>query len=489
MGHDTDARPSKPGFPRGRWPGSATRGWLLLGAVLACLLVLAGVDRGLKEAPHGGFCPADASMVAFTAQWPAFWSHAEATDVGRAAAEPLGKLTHEASLPVLRSTGIRPTPARWRLWLGPTVLAGWRGDGTWGVCVRPGILARIAHTANCLVTGQLGSRRIYRLARRPGVAAKAQIYYAWREGFLLVSPSRDYLLAALEASPRPRRKDGATVVTLAWRRKVPMQLTVKASDGLPLRATVDVSVSATPTALRLANAWPDAPTLSLSAASWEHARALAAALAAPLPPTVVEQCLPLALGICGFDRLKDDWADGVGACAVALSPGAVWPEATVALERLHPESDGRHPWLAAIPPDERLPVAWADDTLGVMAPILGKPWTLCLDEEPGAKAWLATTTEEAMARLRGRMTLREGPVADYALTLRWPEAGKVAATVLRTLIQSELIPGWGGKDLDSVLKDLESISQYLGTADLTGTVEGGQVVFEGLLAKQEVVNP
>jgi len=105
-------------------PGRTARGWLLLGLALAGIVVLAGVDRRLKTPPHGGFCPEDALAVAEAPQWPAFWSGAAASDAGRAAAEPAQKLGHAASLAILKQTGVRPTPSRWRLWLGPTLVAG-----------------------------------------------------------------------------------------------------------------------------------------------------------------------------------------------------------------------------------------------------------------------------------------------------------------------------------------------------------------------------
>ena len=471
----------------GAWPGGAARGWLLLGLALVGFIVLAAIDQDLKEPPHGGFCPDGASITVSSASWPAFWGGVDSTDVGRAAAESLAELTYKAGLPVLRRTGVRPTPARWRLWLGPTLLAGWQGEGKWGVCVHPGVLARFAHGLNRVLTGQMGVQAVYRLGRGPGRDAGVPIYYAWRDGFLMFSPGAGYLRAARDASSWQGESEAPEHLVLAWRGQSPVRISLAPSDGLPARVLLAAPFGAEPGLLRLPDAWPDAPMLAVSAGSWSHARALARAVGSVLPrgtsEALSERFLPLAGEAWDFSRLTDGWADGLAECAFAVHMGEGGPNVAVALRRRDAGEQSEHPLLAAVSPEERIPTAWGPGALGVLAPRLGERWVMCLDEEPAMNLWLATTSEASMARLRGRIAPGEGMLADYAFLVRWPVAGQALADLLRALVRSELVLGWGGEDWAGVAETLETIAPHLGTARLVGKSDGREVVFEGPLAE------
>ena len=92
-------------------------------------------------------------------------------------------------LAVRKATGVRPTPLRWDVWMGPRFV--WsRWNGTQGMCAHPGLLLRAVHAWRSL----WGAR-----PDAEGVYACAGQYYAWRDGFLLVSPSPEYVKAALDS--------------------------------------------------------------------------------------------------------------------------------------------------------------------------------------------------------------------------------------------------------------------------------------------------
>ena len=217
------------------------RRWGLLLCLPPALVFFAWADGAQKRTNLPGFCPADAeftvSAVDFGYAWEQIQSLEEYEGYQAEIATPFGWIEYY----IHSATGIRPTAARWSLWMGEQLLAGKSSDGI-GLCVHPGLLMRIAS-------------RLARLSGEstdnPDVFHWGAFYFAWREGFLIVSESRAYVEASL-VSPMPEPATGVSrdeVCIGAYGARSAI-VRVYARSGLPLDGWVDWPVQVRTTPLR-----------------------------------------------------------------------------------------------------------------------------------------------------------------------------------------------------------------------------------------------
>ncbi len=460
--------------------------WLLLAAVPVVVTVLAAADRQWKTALHAGFLPADAQLVVQAADFPVFLDALQRTRAGEAVLSGLPELTQELALSTRLETGIRPTLLRWRVWFGPRLLAAARG-GTWGLCVKPGLLARGAHALNRVFgAGRYGG----------GIWRYGRFHYAWRDGYLIVSPDCGYVSTALAAPAAASEDLAGDQVSLAWTGTPAGRLEVRASAGLPVSGALECRVTERRAPLVLADAWPDAPLVSLTASRVEDAAALGALLR-PIGARLVgelracglaqvPQCVSYACGAWFDHGVAPDWQQAVEECSVALTDvafgGGIVPMPGLALVlRSSRAESAPHP-LQPLVDGDAFPFEW-NGVPGLVFPVLGEYWTLCLAS--GENAWYAAAQEPAMSRIANRLDTSSMVHADIALRVDWRRWSGVAEEFLRRAAQFELVPEVDARDAEQLLLPYARVLAQFGTLRLDGRMERDILRIEGCLAQTE----
>lgn len=466
------------------WP------WLPLAAVPFVVVLLAAADRHWKAVSHAGFCPADANVVIQAADFPAFLDALGRTQVGEAIAYGLPALAHEISLTTRLETGIRPTPLRWRVWFGATLLAGARGD-EWGICVKPGLLARVAHAVNRFVGGDRDASE---------TCSYGRFQYAWRDGYLIVSPWCDYVKDAWAGPATPSDGLARDQISLAWTSAPAGRLVLRASEGLPVSGMVACDITARETPLTLADAWPGSPLISVTASRVEDLAALAGLLQSVWMLMEdarrvygIAPMLRYASYVCnawGMDRPAPNWNQTVEECSAALLDvdfdGGILPMPGLALVLRSPRAGiDPHP-LQSLVEGESLPFEW-NGASGVAIPVLGESWTLCLAAHEDR--WYAATQEPVMARIANRLVAGPGLGADISVRVNWSRCGAVIEEFLRQAAQLELVPGMDAREADYFLLPYARVVAHCGALRLDGRMEQGNLRFEGRLAETEATGP
>ena len=169
------------------------RRWGILLGVCLALGVLAALDRHLKRADRPiGFHPADAACVAVSADFPSFCARLAASDAAERFMSETPRPFEAFELAVRKATGVRPTPLRWSVWLGPRLV--WsRWNHTQGICVHPGLLLRLAHSLR-VPAGRVPT---------PAAVFFRRQFYAWRDRSLS-SPAPEFVCRGSRGFPARR---------------------------------------------------------------------------------------------------------------------------------------------------------------------------------------------------------------------------------------------------------------------------------------------
>ena len=455
--------------------------WFAFVAAFVVCVALGAVDRQWKAAPHPGYCPEDATWVVQARDFPLFWDALKRLDVARTVGERLPREVHAVELAVRQAAGVRPTPARWRVWFGARFLcAGKRGQ--WGFCVRPGLLARAADYANRIAGASHPEGDVRRYGR---------FHYAWREGYLIVSPSRDYVFGALAA---PVSSGGGAVssdsLRVQWRAPCAGEILVHASEGLPVSGRLSVAVSGSGEDLLSARIWPDRPMLVVAGRAWEDWVKLLSGVAPVFAETQGFRALRhFGTPLWQAWRLPPPQTGGdadvrefsLALAGVDVSETLPIPEFALALRAEGPISAlESHPLYPLAEAAEPLPYAWREQP-GVIAPLLGEKLSLCLAAD-GAY-WLATTQEPLMQKIVGRLEEGPGTRADLVLHVDWEKTAEAGAALLRRAAQLELFPRMDARKAEQKLIPFTQALASMGTLDLQGRGHGDHLRFSGFLAR------
>lgn len=467
---------------RSRW-GRWLR-WAGIAAAVCVFIALTAVDQRLKQAPHGGFIPETASWRIHCRDLPLFWQTAERTPGMKALLEAAPQLRYSGELRVRLATGIRPTPARWRVWFGSAfTVAGL--DNARGCSFKPGILLHAAHCINRLIGPVPDASGVYRFRR---------FHYAWREGYVIVSASPDYVAAALRAgSPLRVGSMERDECAIAWNGAESGSLRIRAGDGWAVSGSIPGVVTQRTRPLTLAGAWPDpAPILVATATRAADLPGLAAA-AKPLIGAIIpqgsvsfENMLAAATGQLAQVWGTGPWAAAAGEnteeCAFALTgmdANYTLPVPEVALIARTPESrslpeENAPEWTA-------FPHEW-NGVRGVVYPFLGEAITGCF--APWESGWIMASRERVMGQFAGRIPVLPDHPADAYVRLDWPGAADAAQTIVRTLAQHELLPGMNLREAEAlILPGLRALGGF-GVAYLDLWSAPGGIRFEGRLTSE-----
>ena len=465
--------------------GRLFRRWGLLGMAVAAVWIAARIDQGLKRAPHLGFCPPQSQWTAVCEDGPAFWTQLKEQSPVNHSLPHLSAWMERVEAGVWEATGVRPTLSRWRFWLGPQSLASGY-DGVWGVCVRPGIAMR------CL----LWFREWRSSETREDVPRYGRFFYAWRDGFLLASPSAEYVRAALTAAPvslAAPRSAKALKAVFRWpgRRVLTMQkaeCTLWAEPGLYVegKAMAEMAFSGGGM-LTLPDAWDTRPALSVTGISPGEVRVFLTWCVEVLGG------LPRASSLmeAGFPALPSVVAQlwhaieqaGAGETSVYLSKvdaGYVPPIPVFGMAVVAQASPPMEEVLGPLLGEEAFPYAW-DGRDGWRMPLWGAAFAPCFAED-GAR-WLVTSQEPGMADLAARLGPGQRLDADLALRVDWEAMAGAATETLRFMTANEMAMEMNGEDYRRDWRPvLEALAEW-GECRVNARAWGGWIQFEGYLAR------
>ncbi|MCP4643750.1 MAG: hypothetical protein GY851_25115 [bacterium] len=455
------------------------RGWVALALTLALLLVVLWLDARWKTgAPHDGYCPEGARWVVAAEDFANLWKATAESEAVQRLCEEWPRPLRNLELAVRKKAGIRPTPQRWRLWCGSRFLMA-RADGAIGLCVYPGVLARVAHLANRVSLRANGSDGVFRFGA---------LRYGWRDGFLIVSESGDYVAAALKA-PRPvlEASSGPTEVRVAWSDDREGWLRIESGGRFVLQGRVRAAIDKRDAPLTLPEAWPEPPIVTVTASSTDDALTVLACLEEPLrdyPEWHYLRDVAAAMWArWGLANMPEGWDDGSDQCSLALSnigtgePLPV-PEFALVLRGTQPVS-GPHPLEALFRSVVSVPYEWQERPGNYVA-LLGEQMAPCLAGYE--RDWILATREPLMRELMGGLASGPAVLADASVRLDWTRAGETAEAVIRTLGELELVPGRAKGDVNAELLPIARGAAQLGRLELDAYSEGEWMRFEGALA-------
>jgi hypothetical protein len=453
----------------GRWRG--------LVLTLGVITVFAWLDAKLKATGREGYCPQDASLILAAEDLPRFWQGIRRSDTAAAIRKEAVCIIAPYQLAIRKATGIRSTSSRWRLWMGYRFLAA-RSETGEGLCVHPGLLIRAADALCRLLAGL-----------EPGGGARSfgEFFYAWRDGFLIVSRSRAYVMASLAApAPRLEPSHGLNELRLQWRGSPQALVRLCGEDGLPVAGFVHVEVSGRSAPLTLVDVWPEPPLLSITASKWADLRGVWTALETAVHDSPHREYLTELARILWnrwqFAPLPAGWDKGINECALALAEVNTTevtpiPELALVLQSQQPMR-APHPWLPLVSASEPIAYEWGDHP-GWALPVLGEKIGLYLGR--AGTRWLVATRETLLAGLVERPQATEPLDADVAITLNWAKAGHIAEALLLKAGELELFTG---KDSRAVENDMAPFAQALGrlgTLRCSGRFREGRLYFEGFI--------
>lgn len=416
-----------------------SRGWNkalrpLLAGLLAVIAIGAYLlDAHLKQWPDDGLA-LEGDLVVASAQVPAAWSGFASSRAGaevlRALSRPWGEVERTARL----ATGIRPTPIRWGAWLGDRAVFSLRDDGTWLLCVRPGVLV---HALYPLVVGD---------AARLGALS-----VTWQDGYLLIAPKAPTSVVpgpALPLDALPAPAVHAWIASGSALAKGPLYVGLAGVEDLPVLLGWDGSEGAMATAGAVIPpadggerpmvavtaqgdaAWTDLPLWDAVARATGYARAEVIA-AVSLRPN-----LPVSFRYPEFDAqhvVHRTLFDLVPSAGVAIRHTGWSALRTSAPWTVHPFAA-----MALEPPLQTVPYAW-DDVEGFLIPVLGEDFTLGCAVQ-GAWAHAANPPQNLPRALRAVPGIPTGHAA-LRVEVDW---SRLAPAIQRLLLQRQslgLLPG------------------------------------------------
>ncbi len=450
---------------RAAWLGLLVAGLVLIGAALA--------DHQLKTVSHPGFLPEDMPVYLYAPDLPLSWMHFSKTALARNLNDEAAPLLHTIELSLRQWSGIRPTPARWRTWLGPSAIAATDGRD-WILCVHPGLAAHV-------VSLFLSDKGL------PGT----QIHQAWREGYLLLSSSSVFIKKAQTAPPVTLEfAETISPDTLLVALHTPIQavLTVTPSPGLPMEArcrTSQASVSR-PATVWSAPPLPGSPNLLLSLSSVHSAVQLANLLSEMNLPDFSGGVLGNLASKWSINRLSSFFSDANGPLNAPMSCAlyGISTSSGIPLPRLALASGAKEGFGGLLSSSQTsgklLPYEW-NGCAGWMFPLLGDQFSLYGFQRDNTQYLV---TQEPLAAMVAATFKAAAPTVedDVMLALDWKG---VATELMRTAnwaADRELLPETGPKDLETTFIPLMKALSHGGVLKLTGKWSADQFLCKGMLA-------
>ncbi len=460
---------------------SSLRGWRMLAALGLVLAAVTILDRRLLDAaPLYGVRPADATWVLSTGDFPKFWRDLEAGDVFTRVQENWPRPQGELERAVRLATGIRPSPTRWRIWLGERFTVAQSPDGI-GYSVYPGILLRaVAYVAQPLGFG----------VDESGVGEYNDIFYAWRDRFLVFSRDRAYVQACVQRGVQTTLRSGAGGdLAFHWFGDHEGYLRVSTGSALPVDGRVKLALTDGAVPLSLTNAWPSPPAAALTVRTWDDLRTVGSVADAALeqfqPWLESKAALRQAVHHWNLQPLPSDWDSRSTQFSLALRGAEVSgfipiPDLALVMREDAPVT-GNHPLRPIFDGQLAVDYEWQGEP-GVYFPWLGENLSPCLGRY--GHDYIATLNEPAMAALAGTLTAgpTTAPNVDTTLRVSWAPAAAIARDVVLNAASRGLWPGSSGAEVQEKVTPILDAIGTLGTLRMDGTVlADGWIELDGML--------
>ncbi|MDZ4860356.1 MAG: hypothetical protein SGI88_15370, partial [Candidatus Hydrogenedentes bacterium] len=231
-------------------------GWRL---IVLTLCAIAGFNvydsRVINAAPLRGFYPASTSYVLSSWDFPRAWRSLLRNDAVIRMRKDWPRPYAPLELAARKKTGIRPTPSRWQLWMGKRIVFAESDEG-FGITAYPGSLLRWADWVRNFAGAKPGN---------DGILQLGDTYYAWREGYLIASPARAYVVAAITTTDAPSpNSDNTALLTVQWMGQHPGFFHLRPGAGLPITGEVEFDARDGQRPLTLPQAWPKTPIASVT---------------------------------------------------------------------------------------------------------------------------------------------------------------------------------------------------------------------------------
>ncbi len=449
-----------------------TAAWF--GLLLAALLLVGAgfADRQLKTATHPGFLPEGMPLYAYTPDLPLSWLRLSNTALSKNLSDEARPVLHDMELSVRRLTGIRPTPARWRVWLGGSAAAATDGRN-WILCAHPGLAAR---AASWVFAG--------------GAFPGAQLHQAWRGGYLLLSSSSALIEKALAAPPvtldLPESLPPDALV-MELRTPLRARLTLTPGGQLPIEARIMRGAGFAP---RSSGPWK-APVLSgnpaaiLSLPDAQSAEQLATLLKDISLPDFSDGLFGGLVTRWSLNRLPQFLsATGPLDAPMAFAFYDLSTDSGAPLPRLAAACAAREGFskflLAPQNANKLLPYEW-NGCAGWMFPLFGDQFSLYGFQRDDTY-YLATREPLAAALASASQTSRPDIEDDAVITLDWKRTAPTIMEGANWAAAHELLPETNQKDLDAAFIPVMRALSKCGTLRVAGRWTAEGLLLNGVLA-------
>ncbi len=458
------------------------RPWRLLIITLAAIVVLVVVDWQFRKSSYNGYSPQSTTCTIIAEDFPGFYAALPGVDAVQSFSKASGYSISDTETAVRRQIGVRPTPFRWRVWLGDLLVVGVSKEGA-GICLKPGLLLRCAEFATRFTSNsQLDA---------DGIRSFNGLFYAWRDGYLLFSQQHSYVAACLKATVKMEKQSSGNRLRIQLATSQPnVELTVAPESGLPVSGWLNARITARTAPLTLAEAWPSDPLVSVTASSWADICTVSDTLKtlldkASVVTTMLDAGRFHAQRFFPFDKAPIAWDAGTDECSCILAgvdTSGIPPLPEVGfILRSTTAAEGAHPleWLAQ--QGQSIPYEW-NGRPGLMVPKMGEELSLCLSSH--GSDWLATSQEPLMNAALGHLKQNTEVDADMAFRMNWTGLSKLALALANEATQFDLIPGMNPKKLETEVAPLLRAVGTLGQTSLDAQSNSNRLEFSGHLAKQ-----
>jgi hypothetical protein len=145
-----------------------------------------------------------------------------------------------------------------------------------------------------------------------GVAQFGTYWYAWRDGFLIVSTSKEYVRATLKSPPpRVAKSNGSDELRLSIPSAHEALFRLHGKNGWPVEGQIRVKTGPRKEPLSLVNVWPAVPMCTIAAPRWTDVVSVLNLVDEPLQGKPWRAALGAAVAAAdqhwAFDALPSDW--------------------------------------------------------------------------------------------------------------------------------------------------------------------------------------
>jgi hypothetical protein len=447
--------------------------------LLAVVLLFYAWDLRLKQSDVHGFVPTDASWTLTARNAGSFWNNFQALAPYRRIEDAGMRPLRAFERHVYRRTAVRPNGTRWNVWLGRQAVVAGNADG-WGVCTRPGLLLRAATWLHGWGASHTDD----------GIVHHQEYFYAWRDGFFILSPSEDYVRACLNADPSRHLASVQSdqEIALQWGENWDQELRLRAEPGLPISGQFALAITPRERPLQLHASWPGDAMLTISTTHWHDTKRLydeAAPHLRRLPRYhATERWIADRWQQWQLPPLPRNWDQGLDECTFSLIaidwngippiPEAVWAFADTLPGR------NEHPLAPLTEEAASIPFVW-QNMRGSYTPLLSDSLGIGLARRD--EAWYLTTKPDTMANLAAHPYVESSAPADAKLSIDWNQAAEALRDALGPLAESGIVPHLDRRELDYIVLPYIDAFEGMGHLRVEGVMERGALKFRGHLAQ------